>query len=167
MWNWQVLWCYSSYHVCGNNKIVFPYEISETLQTSVPIVVLLKLNFTFISIYSYLIFLLSLTLLQEKVDYLEDGKNVFRIRLRLCSSLYPISERIRDFFLEYDRHILRTSPPWGSELLEVYFFILSFTNFLPLKNEKQHTFSHGVEILLFYQTFQRLLVYFNSIRIYH
>jgi len=50
---------------------------------------------------------------------LEDGKNVFRLRLRLCSSLYPINERIRDFFLEYDRHTLRTSPPWGSELLEV------------------------------------------------
>ncbi|XP_073283618.1 guanine nucleotide exchange factor SPIKE 1 isoform X1 [Primulina huaijiensis] len=55
---------------------------------------------------------------RERVDYLEDGKNIFRLRLRLCSSLYPISERIRDFFLEYDRHILRTSPPWGSELLE-------------------------------------------------
>lgn len=50
---------------------------------------------------------------------MEDGKNVFRLRLRLCSSLYPINERIRDFFLEYDRHTLRTSPPWGSELLEV------------------------------------------------
>lgn len=56
---------------------------------------------------------------KERLDYLEDGKNVFRLRLRLCSSLYPISERIRDFFLEYDRHTLRTSPPWGSELLEV------------------------------------------------
>ena len=52
---------------------------------------------------------------------MEDGKNVFRLRLRLCSSLYPINERIRDFFLEYDRHTLRTSPPWGSELLEVSF----------------------------------------------
>ncbi|CAH1442319.1 unnamed protein product [Lactuca virosa] len=55
---------------------------------------------------------------QERLDYLEDGKNVFGLRLRLCSSLYPISERIRDFFLEYDRHTLRTSPPWGSKLLE-------------------------------------------------
>jgi hypothetical protein len=58
---------------------------------------------------------------------LEDGKNVFRLRLRLCSSLYPINERIRDFFLEYDRHTLRTSPPWGSELLEVS--LLSSFNF--------------------------------------
>lgn len=58
-------------------------------------------------------------ILQERVEYLEDGKNVFRLRLRLCSSVYAVSERIRDFFLEYDRHILRTSPPWGSELLEV------------------------------------------------
>jgi hypothetical protein len=60
-------------------------------------------------------------LFQERVDYLEDGKNVFKLRLRLCSSLYPVNERIRDFFLEYDRHTLRTSPPWGSELLEVLF----------------------------------------------
>ncbi|KAL4203111.1 hypothetical protein AMTRI_Chr01g102360 [Amborella trichopoda] len=55
---------------------------------------------------------------KERLDYLEDAKHVFRLRLRLCSSLYPVNERIRDFFLEYDRHILRTSPPWGSELLE-------------------------------------------------
>ncbi|XP_047310694.1 guanine nucleotide exchange factor SPIKE 1 [Impatiens glandulifera] len=55
---------------------------------------------------------------KERMDYLEDGQSIFRLRLRLCSSLYAISERIRDFFLEYDRHILRTSPPWGSELLE-------------------------------------------------
>ncbi|URE46978.1 Dedicator of cytokinesis [Musa troglodytarum] len=54
----------------------------------------------------------------ERLDFLEDGKNVFRLRLRLCSSLIPVNERIRDFFLEYDRHNLRTSPPWGSELLE-------------------------------------------------
>ncbi|XP_074303496.1 guanine nucleotide exchange factor SPIKE 1 isoform X1 [Silene latifolia] len=55
---------------------------------------------------------------KERLDYLEDGKNVFKLRLKLCSSLYPTNERIRDFFLEYDRHTLRTSPPWGSELLE-------------------------------------------------
>ncbi|GAB2285061.1 MAP kinase Spk1 [Dionaea muscipula] len=56
---------------------------------------------------------------KERLDYLEDGKNVFKLRVRLCSSLYPINERMRDFFLEYDRHSLRTSPPpWGSELLE-------------------------------------------------
>ncbi|KAG6554310.1 hypothetical protein Mapa_004226 [Marchantia paleacea] len=55
---------------------------------------------------------------KERMECLEDGRSVFRLRLRLCSSLYPINERIRDFFTEYDRHILRTSPPWGSELLE-------------------------------------------------
>lgn len=55
---------------------------------------------------------------KERLEYLEDGRLVFKLRLRLCSSLYPMHERIRDFFLEYDRHILRTSPPWGSELLE-------------------------------------------------
>lgn len=53
------------------------------------------------------------------MECLEDGKNVFRLRMKLCSSLFPVNDRIRDFFLEYDRHTLRTSPPWGSELLEV------------------------------------------------
>ncbi|KAG6516456.1 hypothetical protein ZIOFF_026921 [Zingiber officinale] len=62
---------------------------------------------------------------KEGFDFLEDGKNVFKLRLRLCSSLIPVNERIRDFFLEYDRHNLRTSPPWGSELLEA---INSFKN---------------------------------------
>ncbi|KAL5652888.1 hypothetical protein ACJX0J_038346, partial [Zea mays] len=55
---------------------------------------------------------------KERMDYLEDGKTVFKLRLRLCSSLFPVNERIRDFFVEYDRHTLHTSPPWGSELLE-------------------------------------------------
>ncbi|XP_042472968.1 guanine nucleotide exchange factor SPIKE 1-like isoform X2 [Zingiber officinale] len=55
---------------------------------------------------------------KERLHFLEDGKNVFKLRLRLCSYLIPVNERIRDFFLEYDRHNLRTSPPWGSELLE-------------------------------------------------
>ncbi|KAM0848125.1 hypothetical protein ACQ4PT_054594 [Festuca glaucescens] len=55
---------------------------------------------------------------KERMDYLEEGKTVFRLRLRLCSSLFPVNERIRDFFVEYDRHTLHTSPPWGSELLE-------------------------------------------------
>ncbi|KQJ85009.1 guanine nucleotide exchange factor SPIKE 1 isoform X1 [Brachypodium distachyon] len=55
---------------------------------------------------------------KERMEYLEDGKAVFRLRLRLCSSLLPVNERIRDFFVEYDRHTLHTSPPWGSELLE-------------------------------------------------
>ena len=59
------------------------------------------------------------------MDYLEDGKTVFRLRLRLCSSLFPVNERIRDFFVEYDRHTLHTSPPWGSELLEVCILLLN------------------------------------------
>ncbi|GKV41924.1 hypothetical protein SLEP1_g49394 [Rubroshorea leprosula] len=61
---------------------------------------------------------------KERLDYLEDGKTIFKLRLRLCSSFYPINERIWDFFLEYDRHTLQTSPPWGSELLEVYWLCL-------------------------------------------
>jgi dedicator of cytokinesis protein 6/7/8 len=51
---------------------------------------------------------------------------VFRLRMKLCSSLFPVNERIRDFFLEYDRHTLRTSPPWGSELLEVCLVFSTF-----------------------------------------
>lgn len=77
---------------------------------------------------------------------MEDGKNVFKLRLKLCSSLYPINERIRDFFLEYDRHTLRTSPPWGSELLEVLFeFMLYsfqyFRLFVYHHNHMFHSFS--------------------------
>lgn len=56
--------------------------------------------------------------IKERLDYAEDGRMVFKLRLRICSSLYPANERIRDFFMEYDRHVLQTSPPWGSELLE-------------------------------------------------
>ncbi|XP_024369391.1 guanine nucleotide exchange factor SPIKE 1 isoform X5 [Physcomitrium patens] len=55
---------------------------------------------------------------KERLEYLDDGKTVFKLRSRLCSSLYPVNERIRDFFSEYDRHVLRTSPPWGTELME-------------------------------------------------
>lgn len=90
---------------------------------------------------------------REKVDYLEDGKNVFRLRLRLCSSLYPISERIRDFFLEYDRHILRTSPPWGSELLEAINSLknvdsTALLQFLqPILNMLLHLIGNGGETL--------------------
>ncbi|MCO5610234.1 hypothetical protein L7F22_064470 [Adiantum nelumboides] len=56
--------------------------------------------------------------IKERLDYCEDGRMVFKVRLQICSSLYPANERIRDFFMEYDRHVLQTSPPWGSELLE-------------------------------------------------
>ncbi|XP_047949245.1 guanine nucleotide exchange factor SPIKE 1 [Salvia hispanica] len=90
---------------------------------------------------------------RERADYLEDGKNVFRLRLRLCSSLYPISERIRDFFLEYDRHILRTSPPWGSELLEAINSLknvdsTALLQFLqPILNMLLHLIGNGGETL--------------------
>ncbi|XP_051152651.1 guanine nucleotide exchange factor SPIKE 1 isoform X2 [Andrographis paniculata] len=90
---------------------------------------------------------------RERVDYLEDGKNIFRLRLRLCSSLYPISERIRDFFLEYDRHILRTSPPWGSELLEAINSLksvdsIALLQFLhPVLNMLLHLIGNGGETL--------------------
>ncbi|KAL6549109.1 MAP kinase Spk1 [Orobanche hederae] len=90
---------------------------------------------------------------RERVEYLEDGKHVFRLRLRLCSSLYPISERIRDFFLEYDRHILRTSPPWGSELLEAINSLknvdsTALLQFLqPILNMLLHLIGNGGETL--------------------
>ncbi|KAJ0779533.1 putative dedicator of cytokinesis, DHR-1 domain, DHR-2 domain, C2 domain superfamily [Helianthus annuus] len=90
---------------------------------------------------------------KERLDYLEDGKSVFRLRLRLCSSLYPISERIRDFFLEYDRHTLRTSPPWGSELLEAINSLknvdsTALLQFLhPILNMLLHLIGNGGETL--------------------
>uniref|UniRef100_A0A7N0UFL0 C2 DOCK-type domain-containing protein n=1 Tax=Kalanchoe fedtschenkoi TaxID=63787 RepID=A0A7N0UFL0_KALFE len=90
---------------------------------------------------------------KERLDYLEDGKNVFRLRLRLCSSLYPVNERIRDFFLEYDRHTLRTSPPWGSELLEAINSLknvdsTALVQFLhPILNMLLHLIGNGGETL--------------------
>ncbi|KAK1393684.1 Guanine nucleotide exchange factor SPIKE 1 [Heracleum sosnowskyi] len=90
---------------------------------------------------------------KERLDYLEDGKNIFKLRLRLCSSLYPISERIRDFFLEYDRHTLRTSPPWGSELLEAINSLknvdsTALLQFLqPILNMLLHLIGNGGETL--------------------
>ncbi|XP_015967220.1 guanine nucleotide exchange factor SPIKE 1 [Arachis duranensis] len=90
---------------------------------------------------------------RERLDYLEDGKHVFRLRLRLCSSLYPINERIRDFFLEYDRHTLRTSPPWGSELLEAINSLknvdsTALLQFLhPILNMLLHLIGNGGETL--------------------
>nr|XP_016432394.1 PREDICTED: guanine nucleotide exchange factor SPIKE 1-like [Nicotiana tabacum] len=90
---------------------------------------------------------------KERLDYLEDGKNIFKLRLRLCSSLYPVSERIRDFFLEYDRHTLRTSPPWGSELLEAINSLknvdsTALLQFLyPILNMLLHLIGNGGETL--------------------
>lgn len=90
---------------------------------------------------------------RERLDYLEDGKNVFKLRLKLCSSLYPVYERIRDFFLEYDRHTLRTSPPWGSELLEAINSLknvdsTALLQFLhPILNMLLHLIGNGGETL--------------------
>lgn len=67
--------------------------------------------------------------MQDRLEYLDDGKTVFKLRSRLCSSLYPVNERIRDFFSEYDRHILRTSP-WGNELMEVCYISYLLIRFL-------------------------------------
>lgn len=56
---------------------------------------------------------------QEQMELLDEGKAVFRLRSRLCSSLYPVNEKIREFFAEYDRYVLHTNQPMGSDLLEV------------------------------------------------
>lgn len=90
---------------------------------------------------------------KERLDYLEDGKSIFRLRLRFCSSLFAINERIRDFFVEYDRHTLRTSPPWGSELLEAINSLKSVDStallqFLqPILNMLLHLIGDGGETL--------------------
>ncbi|KAF9672153.1 hypothetical protein SADUNF_Sadunf11G0011100 [Salix dunnii] len=85
---------------------------------------------------------------KERLDYLEDGKNVFKLRMRLCSSLYPINERIRDFFIEYDRHTLRTSPPWGSELLEVIWVHCEVTWSYGIKRESPHSLKDLLSLIL-------------------
>jgi hypothetical protein len=68
-------------------------------------------------------------LFQEHMELLDEGKAIFRLRSRLCSSLYPVNEKIREFFAEYDRYALHTSQPLGSELLEVCFSGYSGSNF--------------------------------------
>ncbi|KAG0603065.1 hypothetical protein M758_10G063500 [Ceratodon purpureus] len=55
---------------------------------------------------------------KEQMELLDEGKAVFRLRSRLCSSLYPVNEKIREFFAEYDRYVLHNSQPMGSDLLE-------------------------------------------------
>jgi hypothetical protein len=56
---------------------------------------------------------------QQKMEFLDEGKVVFRLRSRLCSSLYSVNDKIRDFFVEYDCYMLKGSTTWGPELLEV------------------------------------------------
>jgi hypothetical protein len=90
---------------------------------------------------------------KERLDYLEDGKNIFKLRLRLCSSLYPTNERVRDFCLEYDRHTLQTRPPWGSELLQAINSLkhvdsTALLQFLyPILNMLLHLIGNGGETL--------------------
>jgi hypothetical protein len=55
---------------------------------------------------------------QQKMEFLDEGKVVFRLRSRLCSSLYSVNDKIRDFFVEYDCYMLKGSTTWGPELLE-------------------------------------------------
>ncbi|KAH9556934.1 hypothetical protein CY35_07G058600 [Sphagnum magellanicum] len=55
---------------------------------------------------------------KQRMEFLDEGKVVFRLRSRLCSSLYSVNDKIRDFFLEYDCYMLKGSTTWGPELLE-------------------------------------------------
>eukprot|EP00850_Spirogloea_muscicola_P006481 SM000030S11490 [mRNA] locus=s30:801352:813323:- [translate_table: standard] len=55
---------------------------------------------------------------KQSLSYWEEGKPQFRLRLRLCSSVYPINSKAREFFNEYDKHILKTSSSVGSDLLD-------------------------------------------------
>ncbi|KAG0565982.1 hypothetical protein KC19_7G029000 [Ceratodon purpureus] len=55
---------------------------------------------------------------KEQMELLDEGKAIFRLRSRLCSSLYPVNEKIREFFSEYDRYVLHIGQPLGSNLLE-------------------------------------------------
>ena len=43
--------------------------------------------------------------------YLEESKPVFRVRTRLFSTLLPVSDRLREFFRQYDEHISEGKPP--------------------------------------------------------
>ncbi|CAI5481012.1 unnamed protein product [Closterium sp. Yama58-4] len=54
---------------------------------------------------------------KAKLTYWEEGKPVFRLRTRLFSSLLPLSDRLRDFFRQYDRHVLEAPLP-REDLLE-------------------------------------------------
>ncbi|EFJ04870.1 hypothetical protein SELMODRAFT_449303 [Selaginella moellendorffii] len=90
---------------------------------------------------------------KDKIEHLEDGRALLRLRLRLCSSLYSVNERIRDFTIEFDRHILRANAPWGSELLEPINSLknvdsTSMLQFLqPLMNMLLHLISDSGETL--------------------
>jgi len=69
---------------------------------------------------------------QNKMEFLDEGKAVFRLRSRLCSSLYSVNEKIREFFLEYDRYILKGCTTWGPELLEVLIYdYIEYGNYCP------------------------------------
>ncbi|GJP38566.1 hypothetical protein CLOM_g23007 [Closterium sp. NIES-68] len=54
---------------------------------------------------------------KAKLTFWEEGKPVFRMRTRLFSSLLPLSDRLRDFFKQYDRHVLEAPLP-REDLLE-------------------------------------------------
>ncbi|GAQ82020.1 guanine nucleotide exchange factor [Klebsormidium nitens] len=51
------------------------------------------------------------------MEYLDDGRPIFRLRLRLCSTIHPTNERLQAFHVAYDRHMLSAGGPPSSALL--------------------------------------------------
>ncbi|KAG0596199.1 hypothetical protein M758_UG232000 [Ceratodon purpureus] len=45
---------------------------------------------------------------KEQMELLDEGKAIFRLRSRLCSSLNPVNEKIREFFSEYSIYMFCT-----------------------------------------------------------
>ncbi|CAI5996344.1 unnamed protein product [Closterium sp. NIES-65] len=54
---------------------------------------------------------------KSRLTYWEEGRPIFRVRTRLFSSLLPLSDRLRDFFHQFDRHMLEAPLP-REDLLE-------------------------------------------------
>ncbi|KAI4341561.1 hypothetical protein MLD38_026273 [Melastoma candidum] len=91
------------------------------------------------------------TIMRELVPhYLQDTAKIASKTLAHLVSYY---EQIRDFFLEYDRHTLRTSPPWVSELIEAINSLknvdsTALLQFLhPILNMLLHLIGNGGETL--------------------
>jgi hypothetical protein len=61
---------------------------------------------------------------KSDMSYLDDGRPLFRLRLRLCSTIHPTNERLQAFHAEYDKHMLGGGGLPSSALLSVSPYIL-------------------------------------------
>lgn len=68
---------------------------------------------------SLAIFLHPQDFVKGDMEYLDDGRPIFRLRLRLCSTIHPTNERLQAFHVAYDRHMLGAGGPPSSALLTV------------------------------------------------